>query len=361
MMLYKLLSGIDRHRYSPAVISLLDRGTIGPLLEQLDIPVYPMNMRGGVPSPRVLGRLAAAMGALRPHVIQGWMYHGNLAATYCSLFCRRTPVCWNVRQSLYSFAYEKRGTVLVIKAGAMLSRHPSRIIYNAHESALHHERVGYHSARSVVIPNGFDVDRFVPDTNASERVRAELGIPGTSPLIGLIARYHPMKDHDNFLQSASLLREHCPESHFLLVGRDVDSHNAELREKVESLGLSGCVHLLGERADIPRITAALDVAALSSFAEAFPNIVGEAMACAVPCAVTDVGDAARIVGDTGRVVPPRNPQALAAAWLELLAMAPDERRSLGQKARRRICQNFSLGAVVHQYESLYDQLVTKEG
>ncbi len=357
MMLYKLLSGMDRERFSPSVISLQDKGTIGSLIEQLGVPVHALEMRRGIPTPRVVLSLFYLLRRLDPHVIQGWMYHGNLAASLGALACRR-PICWNIRQSLYSLTYEKRATALVIRIGALLSGMTSCIVYNAHESLRHHEGVGYHG-RSVVIPNGFDTERFRPDADPS--VRAELGIPAGSPLIGLVARYHPMKDHENFLRAAALLYNQNPHVHFLLAGKGVDGDNTDLSAMIRNLNLCGHVHLLGERTDVPRITAALDMATLSSYAEAFPNVVGEAMVSGVPCVVTDVGDSAWIVGGTGRVVPPRDSGALADAWLDLIEMGNEGRRELGRRARQRICENFSLDEVVRQYENLYEQLAAKKG
>ena len=171
-------------------------------------------------------------------------------------------------------------------------------------------------------------------SSARSAVRQELGLPVDATLIGFIARFHPQKDHRTFLQAATILSEQVPDSQFVLVGRGVTVDNEELRGLIAAHGPRHGVHLLGERADIPRLTAALDIATCSSaFGESFPSVVGEAMACGVPCVVTDVGDAARIVGDTGRVVLPKDAAALAAAWSELIELGPDGRRELGLRAR----------------------------
>ena len=145
-------------------------------------------------------------------------------------------------------------------------------------------------------------------------MRAELGLPEHAVLIGMMGRYHPMKDYANFLQAAALISNQYPDANFALIGQGIDDQNVELRRSIRELGLQRRTRLLGERHDIPRIAAALDVFSLSSYSESFPNVIGEAMACEVSCAVTHVGDAAWIVGDAGRVVPPRNPRALADAW-----------------------------------------------
>jgi glycosyltransferase involved in cell wall biosynthesis len=177
-------------------------------------------------------------------------------------------------------------------------------------------------------------------------------------LIGLVCRYHPMKDHANFLQAAAHLLQEYPDIHFALVGTGVVKENESLYQTIEQLGISHRTHLLGERSDMPRITAALDIASsASAYGEGWPLIVGEAMSCGVPCTVTDVGDSGLIVGNTGWVVPPKNPEALAKAWQESIELGSQGREKLGKAARTRIIESFSLDAVVSEYEALYESVI----
>ncbi|NEP28701.1 glycosyltransferase, partial [Moorena sp. SIO3I6] len=218
--------------------------------------------------------------------------------------------------------------------------------------------LGYSSQNSCVIPNGFDTSLFKPSLEARAAFRSELGLSEQSILIGLIGRYHPMKDHPNFIRAASLLVKEFPDVHFIMVGTEVDQDNNFLSSLIQDLGLSNHIHLLGERSDIPRLTAALDINTLASaYGEAFPLVIGEAMSSGVPCVVTDVGDSAWIVGNTGRVVPPRNSEALARAWKELILMGNEGRKVLGKAARSRIIDSFSINSVVAQYESLYELIL----
>ncbi len=354
-MLYKLLSGSDRDRFRSVVVSLTNCGALSKPIEALGVPVHCLGMARGVPSPAALGRLLQVVEKVRPDLLQGWMYHGNLAASLAAWKGPvGAPVVWNIRHSLYDLRKEKRLTALVIRAGAWLSDKPVRILYNAHVSAAQHESLGYKPEKTKVIPNGFDCERFVPSREAREKLRAELGVPSDALLIGLVARYHPMKDHATFLRAAACLVTRRKHVQFVLVGRGVDAHNGELRSMLTELGLASYVHLLGERRDISVLTAGLDIATTSSsWGEGFPNVIGEAMACAVPCAVTDVGDSSWIVGDTGKTVPPSDPEALAEAWRELIDISPEARRQLGLGARRRIEQHFSLPAIVARDQDLY--------
>src|SRR5690606_25925134 len=231
----------------------------------------------------------------------------------------------------------------------------------SHAARRLHVEQGYRDDRFLVIPNGFDMDRFRPSDDARRALREELGLPSDALLVGLVARWHPVKDHAGFLRAAGIVSRAHPDARYLLVGSDCDRSNAALAGLVDEIGLAGRVHLLGARDDIARVTAALDVAASSSTGEAFPNVLGEAMSCGVPCVTTDVGDSAHIVGDTGRVVPPRDPRALATALSELVGMSREQRVELGRRARERVRDNFELGRVVGLYEAAFGGLLAPAG
>ncbi|OQW92597.1 MAG: glycoside hydrolase [Thiotrichaceae bacterium IS1] len=358
MMLLKLLSRIDHSCFEPIVISLANRSEIAQQIESLGIPVYFIGMKPGRFSISGFLRLIRLLQKLKPDIIQGWMYHGNVVAQIVAYFtAKRTPVLWNIRGTHTDLQAEKFSTALTIWLGARLSTLPVKIINNSKTSALLHERkLGYSANKRVIIPNGFDTKVFCPSTTAYIQLRQELDLPADSLLIGLIGRYHPMKDHANFLQAAAHLLTIYPNTHFVLAGAGVELSNPELLKLVNELRLTKAVHLLGRRDDLPYITAGLDIASSSSYGEGFPNVVGEAMSCGVPCVVTDVGDSAWIVGNTGKVVPPRNPITLADAWRELIEMGTEGRHQLGEQARQRVIENFSLDAIVRQYERLYKQI-----
>ena len=206
-----------------------------------------------------------------------------------------------------------------------------------------------------MISNGFDCDVFRPDDDAHYRICNQLGLDSSAIVIGLVARFHPSKDHIGFLRAASLVSTMHPESSFLLVGKGLAQSDPTLNNLISQLNLTGRVFLLGERTDIPQLTAGLDIACSSSAYEGFSNSIGEAMACGVPCVVTDVGDSAYLVQDTGVIVPSRNPKALAHAIGQLIDAGSAKRKELGMAARRRIESEFSLPKVARRYEDLYKQ------
>jgi glycosyltransferase involved in cell wall biosynthesis len=359
VMLLKLLSAMDRTKFDSSVIVLMDKGILGTRFEELGIPVYETGMPRGRPTISAFRRITRLLDQLEPDLLQGWMYHGNTAASLSNLFSRKkTPVLWNIRHTPYDLADENRLTRSLISLGARFSKSPQKIVYNSLTSARRHEQMGYDPLRTVIIPNGFDTQTFKPNTEARHGLRESLCFDDQTPLIGMVARFHPMKDHTNFLQAAAILNHDHPDAHYLLVGLDVNAENHELTSRISTLGLTDYVHLLGERRDIDRILPGFDIATLTSaWGEGFPNVIGEAMACGVPCVVTDIGDSAWVVGDTGIAVAPRNPQALANAWMQMLELNPQEREHLGCAARQRIEENFTLPTIVEQYEELYSNVL----
>lgn len=350
--LWRLMSRIDRDRFAVDVISLSGDGVVASMLGEIGITPRALQMRPGVPDPRALIRLRSWIQELRPDVIQTWLYHADLlgGVTGAAL---GIPVVWNLRQGDLSWRGNKLTTLLTAKSCAALSGWlPARIVSCSYAARVAHERLGYAREKFAVIPNGFDVKRFKPNPAARARIRCELGVSERTRLIGLVARFHVQKDHRNFFEACARIAVQ-ENVHFLLCGDGIDWNNRALVAAVAAAGVADRCRLLGVRFDIPEVMSALDVAVSSSFGEGFPNVVGEAMACGVPCVATDVGDCAIMVGETGKVVPPGDPNALAGAVLELLALAPDARRRLGVAARRRIATRFDLSSVTRAYERMY--------
>ena len=362
LSLLKLLESSPELRAGATVISLRDLGTVGPRLAALGIPVEVAGIHGSLPTPAAVFRLRGLVRTARPALLQGWMYHGNLAALAARGWLPgRVPLVWNIRHSVYSLAVEKPLTAMLIRLGAALSGRPDRIIYNSRLAASQHEALGYAADRTVVIPNGFDTERFAPDGQCRAAVRAELTLTSDTPLVGMVGRYHPMKDHANFIRAVALVRQECPTARFVMAGTGVTTENTELMALARGLGVGDIAFPIGELANTARLMAALDLLCLPSSSEGFPNVVGEAMACAVPCVATDVGDAAWLVGETGVVVPPRNPEALAAGLTRLLQESASVRADLGRRARRRIEEHFTLTAITRQYADLYAALTASTG
>ena len=361
-MLLKLLTHIDRDRFASRVYSLIPRALGAPPVEALGVPVESLEMRRDRPNPFRIFRLVRLLRENPPDLVQTWMYHADLVGGVAAkLAAIGAPVVWNIRHSTFDPALTRRRTAHVARVCAAASRWLPHTIVCCSVAARHvHAALGYRDAKIRVIPNGFDLSSYRPDPAARRAVREELGVPLTAPVVGRVGRFDPQKDYRTFVDAAAQLHRRRPDVHFVLCGLNMDSLNQSLVECIESTGLQRVCHLIGYRRDVARINAAFDVAASSSaYGEAFPNVLAEAMACGVPCVATDVGDSAYIVGDTGSIVPPRNPAALADALDALLAKGPDHLRTLGQMARRRVEQNFAIEEVVRAYEDMYEAIVNE--
>lgn len=357
-MLFRLLSGIDRRRFRSVVVSLTPGGALADQIQELGIPVHNLGMRRGQPTFRALRDLVQLLRHRRPQLLQTWLYHADLLGTLAAPLARVPLLAWNIRSSDMDLSHYRRLSRLTRAACARLSARPQVVIVNSETGRRYHQQLGYHPREWAYIPNGINLDEFAPNPTHRAAVRAELGLAPETPLIGLIARRDPMKDHATFFQAAALLSTTRPDANFLLAGRGITPSDPTLARLLAATGLTDRAHLLGERRDIPRLTAALDLATTSSaYGEGFPNVIGEAMACAVPCAATAVGDSARLIGDTGPIVPPRDPAALATAWSTLLALPPLAHTALGHRARQRIIDNYSLDTIIHRYEHLYARLL----
>ena len=358
IMLYKLLSYVDRIKFESKVLSLTDIGLIGKKIEKLGISVKSLGMKRGVPDPRYVFRLAAILKKEKPDLVQTWMYHADLIGGLAAKLVRNIPIVWNIRHSNLDPEGNKKTTILTAKACAKLSKTiPKKIICCSEASFKVHSELGYKEERMIVIPNGFDLDAFKPDAEARYSVRRELRIPDDAAIIGVVARFDPQKDHKNLINAAGVLCRSNKNIHFILCGTEITNDNKQLTKWIQEHNLQAKFHLLGRRADIAYITAAFDIASSSSYGEGFPNVVGEAMSCEVPCVVTNVGDSAYIVGDTGIVVPPKNPLAMAKAWEKLIKLPAEERKILGKLARKRIEDNFEINSIVNQYEALYNKIL----
>ena len=361
MMLYRLLSSLDSHKFDSQVISLTDKGSLGKKIEDLGIPVRTLNAKRRIPDPRVLIRLYVWLRKSKPDIVHSWMYHANLIGGIATKIYGKAHLIWAIHHSQLDFKNDKRTTLWTAKAGAMLSGWlPSTIVCCSQATKKTHAKLGYKNNKMMVIPNGFDLALFAPNLGARKAIREELGLGEETIIIGLVARFHPHKDLFSFCQAAGHLHRIRPDVHFLLCGEGINWSNSQLAGWVDKAGIRPVTHLLGIRTDIPIIQASMDIATLSSSSEGFPNAIGEAMASGVPCVATDVGDISIIIGDTGLVIGPGNPDILSNAWKEMIDMGPEERRRLGEKARQRIKTYFSLDNVVNEYCCLYRTTLTKE-
>ncbi len=359
IMLYKLVSKMDGSCFDIYVVSLTDIGPVGEKIKKLNIPVVAVGMKRGWRgffSFSEFFRLLKIVKNYKPDVIQTWMYHSDLIGGLVGKILK-VPVIWNIRQSNFNPKYNKQTTIWTAKICAKFSKIlPEKIICCSYASKNVHSKLGYDENKMVVIPNGFDLDVFSPDKQGREKVRKELGLDDKTIVVGFAARFDPQKDHKNFFEAVRIVHKVYPNVHFLLCGDGINWDNKKLKEWIEKSGVKKVTHLLGRRDDMKNIYNSIDIFCSSSYGEGFPNVIGEVMACEVPCVVTDVGDSAIIVKDVGFVVPPKNPEALAEAIIKMIEMGEGKRKELGKRARDRIKENYLIEKIVKSYEQLYKKI-----
>lgn len=328
------------------VFSLTDAGDLGPAFVKAGITVTSLHFSLRAPH---IPQLLQYLHRLKPDVVQTWMYHGDLLGGLAARLLGHKNVIWNIRNSTLG-SQIKWTTRTTVKLCAALSSHvPHTIITCSQQAQKVHEALGYAPNKFQVIPNGIDCQVFHPHTPWRHKARANLNLSEDAPVIGMVARFDPQKDFPTFIKAAQQIISHLPQARFLLIGPGCQEDNSTLRSLLQQASIP--VLLLGPRQDIPELLNALDLFVLSSaYGEAFPNVIAEAMACGIPCVATAVGDTAEIIGDTGLVVPPKEPIALATGCLQMLADPLN-----GQ--RQRIIDLFSLERMIEHYRQLYEGLV----
>ena len=356
--LYRLC--IETARADPeamqTVISLGSEAKYGPLLAAIGVRVHALDLKGHR-FVAGLSRLFALLRGERPDVVQTWMYHANLLGGITARLAGVSNVAWGIRQSRLDPAWARVSTRLIDWLSARLSSSvPALIVSCSHRAAADHIGLGYQRRKFVVIPNGYDLATLEPDAVARTTYRQELGVGSGTFLIGMVGRWAKQKDHANLLLAVSRLERTTIPWKLALVGTAMDADNNSLTALMQAAGVADRVLLLGRRDDIPGLMNALDLHVLSSSSEAFPNVVAEAMACGTPCVVTDVGDSAEIVGETGWVVPPRDSRALARAIEQAMSeLSNPETRTMRQaSARARVEENFSVARMLIAYNHAWE-------
>lgn len=354
VQLLRLLSSFDKNKFEMIVIGL-DRDTyLGDRMRELGIPVHALNVKR---SPLAIFKGYKLLKEFKPDVIHGTMYEGGVVGSVFRNFLPGKPrVIWTSHEPLEHYDKEPLRKRLQLRLWGLMSKMPECMMYVSNLNMKQHLDWGFNNDKAMVIPNGVDTTRFSPDKAKGQIIRESLGIPKDAFVIGKIARFHQQKNHIGFLKSAALLSKQHEHIHYVLVGTNVDDSNEELTQLINELGLKDKVHMLGNREDIPDVVNAFDLATLTSHGEAFPLTLGEAMVSEVPCVATDVGDNGYIIDNTGLVVPARDEQAMANAWQTMVEMEPSEFRALGQAARQRCLNNFTLEQQVRQHDVLYTKL-----
>ena len=355
---------VEAHAENPnfrhEVVSLTDIGKVGVHLIGRGIKVQSLGMRSTIGSVFALWRLIRLIRKVRPDIVQTWMYHADLIGGLAARFAGVKNVVWGIRTTEICAGGSKL-TIIIRKLCAVLSALvPSVIVCVAEASKRLHVALGYDAHRMVVIPNGFVAHDLRQLTKQAKALRKKFGFKDQDIVIGSVGRFNAVKDQQSFIHAAGIILNKYFNVYIIMAGRDINANNVELAKWINETGCGQRFILLDERDDVAVCMKAMDVFCLHSRAEGFPNVLGEAMAVARASVSTDVGDAALLLGDCGLIVAKDNISVLAEGLEKIINYPKEEREILGQKARRRIKQYYTLQQTVNQFEGIYHQAATED-
>ncbi len=348
--LITLVKGLDKTHFQVTLVTFYVGGSLAhEVAAEPGVTLHSLHKQGRWDNLATLWRLWWLVRRVQPDIVHGYLNIANLFTLLVGKAMGKRVV-WGLRNTMQGLTWTEK---VAFRLCARLSRLPQAIIVNSQAGMHYHIAEGYSPHRMVVIPNGINTTRFRPDAPAGAAMRTAWGVAPETLLIGKVSRLEHLKGHSTLFAAVALLVRQRTDVQVLCIGKGTPEYTLKLRQQVAQLGIAEHVRWVDGCDDMPAAYNSLDIATSASESEGFPNVIGEAMACGVPCVVTDVGDATLIVGETGVVVPPGNARALAAGWLLALATDTPTRRA---QRRQRIVQHFSMQRMVQQTESVLGAL-----
>lgn len=358
LMLARLLTrSIETGRYDMSVICLSDVGETGERLRAQGVRIYSLNLSHAHQLPGSVLKLRKLFRALQPDIVQTWMYHANLIGGVVAKVAGVKSVIWGIRGTGIPQSFFSVSNLIVILNSFLSHFIPTLIVCCGTSVRDAHRKMAYSRCKMVVVRNGYNLSEYVADKERSLSLRKSLKICDDALVVGVAGRYDPSKDFGNFLRAVGKIPALLGKLKILMIGKNLDSSNTALLNLLIENSLTDKVVLMGQQADISAYLDIMDVFCLSSCMEGFPNVVCEAMAMSTPCVVTDVGDAALIVGDTGIVVPPEDPSALSRGLIQMLSLSGEDRARLGALARERIASNYTMEMAMTGFELVYGKVL----
>jgi glycosyltransferase involved in cell wall biosynthesis len=355
--LYKICKYDKKNKH--IVISLKGSGKYSRLLKKIKIKVYSINMRKEFSLFFKFLLMKKLLIFLKPDIVQTWLVHGDFIGGIVARLAGIKYIVWNIRYSNLELDMVKFTTIIIIKILSKLSSLiPKFIIINSKRAKKIYEIQGYNKSKLKFIPNGFDLSILKPNNTKKIKFKKKVKVNEKIPLIGTVARYDPRKDHANLIKAISILKSKKINFLCVLAGNNINESNTDLISIINKFKVQDRIKLLGQNKNIPELMSGLDIYVQSSSSEGFPNVVAEAMSCKTPCVVTNVGDAALIVGDTGWVVPPKNPPALARSLKIAISNIKFNNWKLRcSQARLRIKKNFDIINMINSYNKVWKNVL----
>ncbi|HHX68644.1 MAG TPA: glycosyltransferase [Gallicola sp.] len=350
-MLYKLIKYSDKSKYYHEVISLMDEGVIGKRIRDEGVKIHSLN----APKANILKAILNARRICKEFdVINTWLYHSDIFGFLIAKILLKKKLIWNIRHSNLDKNANKSITLMIVKINSLLSKKIDCITFNSNKALEKHLAVGYKNKNTIVIPNGFELEKFSFNEESRNTLREALKLDKDSKALITVGRWDVQKDYVTLFKALNEIKNTHTNFKMIMVGTNLDEYNESLLNLSDKYDLKNLLILLGRRNDISEILSAADCYISSSLGESFSNSIGEAMACALPCIVTDVGDSKQIVGETNQVVNAKDHKGLAEAIGRFLGNSECSRNF---KSRDRIVENFDIRKVVKEYERNYQDVL----
>lgn len=350
-----LAKGLHARGHRVRVLTFYPRGFYAPKLEAAGVPHLALGKRGRWDLVGPSLRLRRLLTEGRTELVHSYLATANLIALGSKWMGSGAKVVWGIRGSskdLSRYSRVARGSSWVEEK---LSRRADLVIANSEAGRASAIARGFLPDPFAVVPNGIDTARFAPSPDRGKVLRDAWGIGPGEVVFGLVGRVDPVKGHEVFLQAARRLASRHAAARFVCVGRASRADLERLQALPASKALGAKLTWVEGQSDMPAVYGAMDGLVSASHSEGFSNVVSEAMACGLPCVVTDVGDSARLVGETGFVALPNDPEALSVAMEAILAA---DRPALGAAARARIQEHFSVEALLTRTEAVLNACLT---
>jgi glycosyltransferase involved in cell wall biosynthesis len=354
-MLFNLLANADMDKFDIKVLSLQDKGQLYSDIKKLGVPVYCFSMFHKIDFIFKFIKLIYTIHKLKPDIIHTWMYHSNIIAGFAAKIVSRCKIVWSIHASKLDAGFTKRSTKIAIKLSSLMSFFiPHKIIFCSNSSYYLHQIIGFDNSKMAVVPNGVDLKLFKKSNANKLELINKINNEDNTIFIGMAARYDPMKGYDIFIRSAKILCEKYSNVHFLLCGSNVTNSNHELVKMIIDDNLVSRIHLLGYISDMPKFYNSINILTVaSSYGEAFPMSICEAMSCEVPVVSSDLGDCSYIINDSEMIFPINNAEILSKRWEKIITHDKEIKHMIGKKNRERIMSLFEIKNIEKTYEKNY--------
>lgn len=348
-MLYKIIKHSDKEEYYHEIIVLRSGGILSQKITKQGVKIHNLSTHNG----NIFKQIRKSIDIMKHFdIVNTWLYHSDFYGFIIGKLILKKKLIWNIRHSNLDKNANKAKTLMIVKINSLLSRYVDYITYNSKEAIIKHKKVGYADKNSILVLNGFEMDKYNYSLSDRINVRKSLDIDLNENVFITVGRWNIQKDYFTLIESLNLLKNDNIDFKMLMVGNKLDINNEELVNIIDKYNLNNNILLLGRRDDIPQILSSSDIYISSSLGESFSNTIGEAMACELPCVVTDVGESRNIVGDYGKVVNSKDYTGLKDAIYSMINLP--ELRIMGKQARKRIKTNYDINNIVKLYEKLYD-------